>query len=145
MWERCNIVFLTTLSLPGSRGGHTYGWREVHEWVTSLSLYERLWLWYLAQRHLSSSLQVLAASSQKIFHILSALGLEPRTICFSAQFPTDGAATIPGTGQNATRNVSWTQKEIYCCIFLSCVMETTWKLFSAAEKSLNYMSNWSSF
>lgn len=51
----------------------------------------------------------------------------------------------PVTVQNATRDVSCTQEEIHCCIFLSCVMEITWKLSSAAEKSLNYLSYWSCF
>ncbi|TWW80050.1 hypothetical protein D4764_10G0010800 [Takifugu flavidus] len=30
---------------------------------------------------------------QNTFHVVSALGLEPGTLCFSAQFPTDRAST----------------------------------------------------
>lgn len=54
------------------------------------ALYEHLWGRYVAQRQLNSVSEGAVEPSTTTFLVLSAPGLEPRTLCFSAQSPTDG-------------------------------------------------------
>lgn len=90
IWPQDEIVVVLTALFPFWDQGDGAQLIQVHPWISHQFITgPYLTIWYLAQGYLSSA--DISPYYWNTFHLLSALGLEPRTLVPSAQFPSDWA------------------------------------------------------